>query len=570
MATRTIVSALLASLFLSGCVNTGLGEQETRTGLEKNSNTGPARQMLEKQQKRALARQQIPAAYRSEARRVSPMPLADRAAIRAPSEAVDRENYLHFDGNPVKRVAEQQVSTFSIDVDTGSYANVRRMLNEGRIPPKDAVRVEELINYFSYQDKAPGQQGVPFRVTTELGPNPWNDKTRLLRVGIKAWEMSRDQRPASNLVFLMDVSGSMHSADKLPLLKRSLKLLSRQLDKDDRVSLVVYAGASGVVLEPTPGNQVARIELALEQLAAGGSTNGAAGIRLAYAKAREAFIKDGINRVILATDGDFNVGTVSHQALIDLIEQQRKQGIALTTLGFGGGNYNDHLMEQLADHGDGNHAYIDTLMEAQKVLVDEMGGTLQTVASDVKIQIEFNPAKVAEYRLIGYENRLLKREDFNNDKVDAGEIGAGHSIMALYEVALTGSGGNRVDPLRYGSKAQTDTADSGELAHLKLRYKDPGVEQSRLLGHVIRGSDEVPDLADTSEDYRFSAAVAAFAQQLRGGQYLEGFGFSQIRRLAARSRGDDAYGYRGDFLRLVSLAGSLVPAGQRLGQVTAE
>ncbi|MES9845824.1 MAG: VWA domain-containing protein [Candidatus Sedimenticola sp. 6PFRAG5] len=480
---------------------------------------------------------------------------------RLPSEPLDRERYAHFDDNPVKRATETPVSTFSIDVDTGSYANLRRILNEGRLPPTDAVRVEELINYFTYDDQGPDNGNTPFHVTTEMGPNPWNSKTHLLRIGIKAWESKQKDLPPANLVFLLDVSGSMNSPDKLPLLKRSMRLLSRHLDKDDSVSIVVYAGASGVVLEPTPGDQGAKIEQALGQLQAGGSTNGGAGIRLAYLKAKEAFIKDGINRVILATDGDFNVGTVNHETLIDLIEEKRKEGIALTTLGFGTGNYNDQLMEQLADHGNGNYGYIDTLMEAQKVLVDELGATLHTVAKDVKIQIEFNPAQVSEYRLVGYENRVLAREDFNNDKVDAGEIGAGHSVTALYEVTLKGSGGDRIAPLRYGNETSNSTGFGSELAHLSLRYKKPDQESSILIETPVSVSKIKSDLEKTTDDYRFTAAVAAFGQQLRGGKYLADFSYPEIEKLAAEARGKDAMGYRSDLLKLVRLAGGL--SGQR-------
>jgi len=475
------------------------------------------------------------------------------------AERLDRENYHHFDDNPLKLVAEKPVSTFSIDVDTGAYANVRRMLMEGRLPPSDAVRAEELINYFGYADPVPGQGERPFNVNLQLGPTPWNANTHLLRIAVKAQEVETEGLPPVNLVFLADVSGSMNAPNKLPLLKRSLQMLSREMDKDDRVSIVVYAGASGVVLEPTAGDQSATIEQALEKLSAGGSTNGGAGIRLAYAKAREAFIDGGINRVILATDGDFNVGTVNHQALLDLIEQQRNAGIALTTLGFGSGNYNDHLMEQLADHGNGNYAYIDSLLEARKVLVEQIGGTLLTVAKDVKIQVEFNPAWVEEYRLIGYENRALRREDFNNDKVDAGEIGAGHSVVALYEIALKGEKGERVDPLRYARKHEPHMAYTDEIAFVKLRYKQPGKTSSQLIEYPLERSDGVSRLAETTDDYRFSAAVAAFAQRLRGGKYLEGFDYPQIIELARHSRGKDARGYRSDFLRMAGLARSLQP-----------
>jgi Ca-activated chloride channel family protein len=481
------------------------------------------------------------------------------ASIRPPSEPLDRENYAHFKDNPLKRAAEFPVSTFSIDVDSASYANLRRILNEGRLPPMDAVRVEEMINYFNYEDVAAEQRDTPFGITTEIAANPWNPETKLLRIGIKAWQPRQSEMPPANLVFLVDVSGSMHSPDKLPLLKRSLRLLSRSLDADDRVSLVVYAGASGVVLEPTPGNQRATIEQALQQLSAGGSTNGGAGIRLAYAKAREAFIEGGINRAILATDGDFNVGTVNHQALIDLIKQQRQAGIALTTLGFGGGNYNDHLMEQLADQGDGNYAYIDSLMEARKVLVRELGATLQTVAKDVKIQIEFNPEHVTVYRLVGYENRLLAREDFNNDKVDAGEIGAGHSISALYEISLSGSTGQRIEPLRYAQGQVKSAGKSDELAFLKLRFKHPGETESELIETPILASQIVQDLSSSSDDFRFAAAVAAFGQSLHGGKYLKDMGYDEMIELARGARGNDPDGERAEFVRLLGLARDLSP-----------
>jgi len=481
----------------------------------------------------------------------------DLADIRTPSEPVDRENYETFEDNPIKRVSEHPVSTFSIDVDTGSYTNVRRILNSGYLPRHDAVRVEEMINYFNYNYPIPESRTPPFKVTTEIAPTPWNKNTFLLHVGIKGFELSKENLPPSNLVFLMDVSGSMRSADKLDLLKSSLKLLTKQLTEKDRVTLVVYAGASGLVLEPTPGNQTATIASALDRLSAGGSTNGGAGIELAYAMAKQAFIKDGINRVILATDGDFNVGTTNFEALKNMIEEKRKSGISLTTLGFGTGNYNDHLMEQLADAGNGNYAYIDSLNEAQKVLVDEMSSTLNTIAKDVKIQIEFNPANVAEYRLIGYENRKLKREDFDNDKVDAGEIGAGHTVTALYEIALMGSDGQRLKSLRYEEKSEKEVARSNELVFLRLRYKQPDSDTSNLLEWPIKQSDMLESIDNTSVRFRFSAAVAAFGQMLRGGKYTEQFTYDDILALARGARGDDPFGYRGEFLKLVNLAKSL-------------
>ncbi|KAB2923971.1 MAG: VWA domain-containing protein [Candidatus Contendobacter sp.] len=487
--------------------------------------------------------------------------------LRAASEPTDRERYAHQEENPVKRAAEQPVSTFSIDVDTGSYANVRRFLNGGRLPPRDAVRVEELINYFDYDYPPPDSRQPPFRVSTELAPTPWNPKTLLLAVGIKGYELPKTQLPPANLVFLIDVSGSMESPDKIGLLKPALKLLARQLRSEDKVAIAVYAGAAGMVLEPTPGSQKARIEAALDRLSAGGSTNGGAGIQLAYNLAREGFVEGGVNRVILATDGDFNVGTVNFEALRNLVETQRKSGVALTTLGFGTGNYNDQLMEQLADAGNGNYAYIDTLREANKVLVEQMSATLLTIAKDVKIQIEFDPAVVEEYRLIGYENRVLRREDFNNDAVDAGDIGAGHTVTALYEIALKGSGGSLTEPLRYGKPAENIEPRGDEIAFLRLRYKQPDGDVSQLLEWPIRRQSAVRDAREASERFRFAAAVAGFGQALRGGRYTGQFGYDGVLALARAARGPDPHGYRGEFLTLVGLAKSLDPGkGAEQGQ----
>ncbi len=476
--------------------------------------------------------------------------------LRYPSEPLNRENYAHFDDNPVKRATEQPVSTFSIDVDTGAYANVRRFLSQGSLPVQDAVRVEEMINYFSYDYPLPKDKTRPFSVTTEIAPTPWNKDSVLLRVGLKGYDIAVEKLPPANLVFLVDVSGSMMSADKLPLLKSGLKLLVQNLRAQDRVSLVVYAGNTGVVLEPTPGDQKGRILAALEGLTAGGSTNGGAGIKLAYAMAEQGYIKNGINRVRLATDGDFNVGTVSFEALKNLVEDKRKTGVSLTTLGFGTGNYNDRLMEQLADAGNGNYAYIDTLNEANKVLVNEMSSTLQTIAKDVKIQIEFNPAVVAEYRLIGYENRALKREDFNNDKIDAGDIGAGHTVTALYEIVLSGGKGARIEPLRYG-KESVAAGNKDEIALLRLRYKLPDSDNSLLIEQPLKTADVQREAGKASADFRFGAAVAAFGQLLRGGKYTGDFGYDDVAKLAQGARGQDGFGYRGEFLTLVNLAKSL-------------
>ena len=478
-------------------------------------------------------------------------------AIRAPTVPVNRENYEHYNDNPVKQVSEQPVSTFSIDVDTGSYANVRRFLMSGVLPARDAVRAEEMINYFCYDYQLPQDSGTPFSLVREIAPTPWNTDTYLLHIGIQGYEVPKHRLPAANLVFLIDISGSMQSTDKLELLRSSLKLLISHLDANDRISMVVYAGGTGVVLEPTPGNEKARIISALDQLTAGGRTNGAAGIKLAYAMAEQGFIQDGINRILLATDGDFNVGTTSIDQLKDLIAEKRKAGIALSTLGFGTGNYNDQLMEQLADTGNGNYAYIDTLGEAQKVLVDEISSTLMTIAKDVKIQIEFNPEVVEEYRLIGYENRLLNREDFNNDRIDAGEIGAGHSVTALYEIALKGSHGIQIDPLRYQTGVKVNPVRNDEIAFLRLRYKEPLQDTSKLLEWAIQKQEIAGDVQATTESFRFSAAVAAFAQQLRGGDDIKNFNYDDIMSLARDARGPDPFGYRGEFLTIINLAKSL-------------
>ncbi len=478
--------------------------------------------------------------------------------IRHASESLYRENYQHFESQQVIRVASSPVSTFSIDVDTAAYANMRRWLNQGQLPPEDAVRVEEFINYFDYDYPLPGNKQTPFQVSTEIAPTPWNSNTRLLRIGIQGYKVPKTQLPASNLVFLIDVSGSMNSTDKLPLLQQALTLLTNQLDARDRISMVVYAGASGVVLPPTPGDHKADILMALQQLRAGGSTNGAAGIRLAYQMAQQNFIPNGVNRVILATDGDFNVGLASTEELIDLIQRKRKAGIALTTLGFGSGNYNDNLLEQLADEGNGNYAYIDRLNEARKVLSEELSATVLTIAKDVKIQIEFNPARVSEYRLIGYENRVLNEEDFANDEVDAGEIGAGHRVTALYEVSLVGASGQRLPPRRYQSDSKSsegvNQAFGNELAHLRIRYKLPGESISKLIESPVMDSGIN---ARGSDSFNFAASVAAFGQKLRGGKYLESFSYDDIAQLARQSRGNDPHGYRSEFMQLVSLAGTL-------------
>ncbi len=485
----------------------------------------------------------------------APAPIAD---ILPPSYRDEsREQYQAYAANPVFAVAETPVSTFSIDVDTGSYANVRRFLNGGQLPPKDAVRLEELVNYFPYTYPLP-QGDVPFGVSTEVAVTPWNPQTRLLRIAIKASDRSVDELPPANLVFLVDVSGSMHRREGLPMVQGTLKLLIDQLRPQDRVSLVTYAGDSQVLLDSAPGSDKAKIRAAIDQLTAGGSTAGESGIQLAYQQASKHLIDGGINRILLATDGDFNVGISDFDSLKQLAADKRKSGVSLTTLGFGVDNYTERLMEQLADAGNGNYAYIDNLREARKVLVDQLGSTLATVASDVKLQLEFNPSEVSEYRLLGYENRALKREDFSNDKVDAGDIGAGHMVTALYEIVPAGGKG-WLEPLRYQAIAQP-ASKSGELAWLRIRYKTPGEVSSRLLERPIARA-EAKTMNAASEDLRFAAAVAAFAQQLKDGRYTGDFAMAQSIELARSAKGEDRFGLRGEFIQLAEIAQSLQTSG---------
>jgi len=481
---------------------------------------------------------------------------------------IGRDRFETITVNPVKVVAEEPVSTFSIDVDTTSYAFTRRALNNGYLPQKNAVRIEELINYFNYDYALPADRDTPFEPTVAVFPSPWNPKTRLLHIGIKGFDIIPEKKPASNLVFLLDVSGSMNSPDKLPLLKNAFRMLVDTLAPDDTVSIVVYAGAAGTVLEPTAAKEKGRILAALDRLRAGGSTAGGAGIRRAYALAEANFKPDGNNRIILATDGDFNVGIRNPEELKGFVERKRKTGVYLSVLGFGQGNYNDALMQKLAQNGNGNAAYIDNLNEARKVLVDEAQSTLFTIAKDVKIQVEFNPVTVAEYRLIGYESRLLKREDFNNDLVDAGEVGAGHSVTAIYEITPTGSGGRLVDDLRYGQKPVVSKTPAGgshesEYAFLKIRYKLPGAEKSRLMTTPI-GQDRWFDaIRRAPGEAVFASAVAAFGQLLRQDPYVQDFTYDDVIALAGPVKGPDTFGYRSEFINLVRLAKSARTMGER-------
>jgi len=481
---------------------------------------------------------------------------------------IGRDRFETITVNPVKVVTEEPVSTFSIDVDTTSYAFTRRALNNGHLPQKNAVRIEELINYFDYDYALPADRDTPFEPTVAVFPSPWNTKTRLLHIGIKSFDIIPEKKPASNLVFLLDVSGSMNRPDKLPLLKNAFRMLVDTLAPDDTVSIVVYAGAAGTVLEPTAAKEKGRILDALDRLRAGGSTAGGEGIRRAYALAEANFKPDGNNRIILATDGDFNVGIRNPEELKGFVERKRKTGVYLSVLGFGQGNYNDALMQKLAQNGNGNAAYIDNLNEARKVLVDEAQSTLFTIAKDVKIQVEFNPVTVAEYRLIGYESRLLKREDFNNDLVDAGEVGAGHSVTAIYEITPTGSGGRLVDDLRYGkepvvSKTPAGGSHESEYAFLKIRYKLPGAEKSRLMTTPI-GQDRWFDaIRRAPGEAVFASAVAAFGQLLRQDPYVQDFTYDDVIALAGPVKGSDKFGYRSEFINLTRLAKSARTMGER-------
>ncbi|WP_372943442.1 von Willebrand factor type A domain-containing protein [Shewanella sp.] len=489
---------------------------------------------------------------------VMPMHRDERHLSSAPINN-DKFALVVQNGNMV--AAETPVSTFSIDVDTGSYSTTRRLINQGQLPAKNSVRVEELINYFSYDYPAPTDADVPFNVTTELAPSPYNQDTQLLRIGIKGYDIATGQLGASNLVLLLDVSGSMSSNDKLPLLKQALLMLSQQLSAQDKVSIVVYAGASGVVLDGVAGNDFTAISSALNQLNAQGGTNGSQGLQLAYQLAQKHFIENGINRVILATDGDFNLGMTNHQQLVDYVAAHSKTGIGLSTLGFGlgsgNGGYNDHLLEQLSNKANGQYAYIDTLNEARKVLVDQLSATLLTIAHDVKVQIEFNPAMVSEYRLIGYENRLLNRSDFNNDAVDAGEIGAGHSVTALYELRYNDSQNKLIDPLRYRASTTTDDkarAVSDEVAFLKLRYKAIGGQASQLLTYPITKQQQLSHLHQASDDLRFAAAVAGFGQLLNHNHYVHDTDYAKLITLAESAMGQDRFGYRHEFVQLLKNA----------------
>ncbi len=493
---------------------------------------------------------------------------ADEASGRYYKD-VGRDQFRQFVENEIKRVGDAPVSTFSVDVDTASYSFMRRQLNRGVLPQKNAIRIEELVNYFDYAYPLPASRERPFHPSVSVTPSPWKKGNKLIHIGIKGYDIDADVKPRSNLVFLLDVSGSMNAPDKLPLMINSLKLLLDTLKPDDTVAIVVYAGAAGTVLEPTKAAEKHKILAALDKLRAGGSTAGAAGIRQAYALAQSTFDKKAVNRVILATDGDFNVGITNREELKGFVERKRKTGVFLSVFGFGQGNLNDHLMQTLAQNGNGVAAHIDTLNEARKVLVEEASSTLFPIAKDVKLQVEFNPATVAEYRLIGYETRALKREDFKNDKVDAGDIGAGHTVTAIYEITPVEGGEPMIGASRYRSAEAAKkpaTKFGAEYAFLKIRYKLPNQDKSTLISTPITTANEIANeissdargaTALQARETRWATAVAAFGQILKGGKYTGGYTYDDVIALANTAKGDDPFGYRAEFVNLVRLARSV-------------
>lgn len=576
MRNKNIIMLLISSLILSGCGP----EPEDKESQQQQPSTPSDQQVLVAQQAaikeveqsaaaakaaadaKALAQQEVQQ-YSDKQNLQGRLQEAPTFARAAKANATHIANpgtarYQQFDDNPIKQVAQNPLVTFSLDVDTGSYANVRRFLNQGLLPPPDAVRVEEVVNYFpsdwDIKDKQsiPASKPIPFAMRYELAPAPWNEQRTLLKVDILAKDRKSEELPASNLVFLIDTSGSMISDERLPLIQSSLKLLVKELREQDNIAIVTYAGDSRIALPSISGSHKAEINAAIDSLDAEGSTNGGAGLEMAYQQAAKGFIKGGINRILLATDGDFNVGIDDPKSIESMVKKQRESGVTLSTLGVGDSNYNEAMMVRIADVGNGNYSYIDTLSEAQKVLNSEMRQTLITVAKDVKAQIEFNPAWVTEYRQIGYEKRQLRAEDFNNDNVDAGDIGAGKHITLLFELTLKGQKAS-IDKLRYAPDNKSAKSDkTKELAWLKIRWKYPQGNESQLVEFPLAFAIKAP-----SEDMRFRAAVVAYGQKLRGSEYLNNTSWQQIKQWAQKAKGEDPQGYRAEFIRLIGLAKDL-------------
>ncbi|HDX5173736.1 TPA: VWA domain-containing protein [Escherichia coli] len=575
MRNKNIIMLLISSLILSGCGP----EPEDKKSQQQQSTTPTDQQVLAAQQAATKVAEQSAAKAAADAKALAQQEVqqySDKQALQGRLQAAPKyqhaarekaasqianpgtARYQQFDDNPVKQVAQNPLATFSLDVDTGSYANVRRFLNQGLLPPPDAVRVEEIVNYFpsdwDIKDKQsiPASKPIPFAMRYELAPAPWNEQRTLLKVDILAKDRKSEELPASNLVFLIDTSGSMISDERLPLIQSSLKLLVKELREQDNIAIVTYAGDSRIALPSISGSHKAEINAAIDSLDAEGSTNGGAGLEMAYQQAAKGFIKGGINRILLATDGDFNVGIDDPKSIESMVKKQRESGVTLSTLGVGDSNYNEAMMVRIADVGNGNYSYIDTLSEAQKVLNSEMRQTLITVAKDVKAQIEFNPAWVTEYRQIGYEKRQLRAEDFNNDNVDAGDIGAGKHITFLFELTLKGQKAS-IDKLRYAPDNKSAKSDkTKELAWLKIRWKSPQGKESQLVEFPLAFAIKAP-----SEDMRFRAAVAAYGQKLRGSEYLNNTSWQQIKQWAQKAKGEDPQGYRAEFIRLIGLAKDL-------------
>lgn len=575
MRNKNIIMLLISSLILSGCGP----EPEDKKSQQQQSTTPTGQQVLAAQQAATKVAEQSAAKAAADAKALAQQEVqqySDKQALLGRLQAAPKyqhaarekaasqianpgtARYQQFDDNPVKQVAQNPLATFSLDVDTGSYANVRRFLNQGLLPPPDAVRVEEIVNYFpsdwDIKDKQsiPASKPIPFAMRYELAPAPWNEQRTLLKVDILAKDRKSEELPASNLVFLIDTSGSMISDERLPLIQSSLKLLVKELREQDNIAIVTYAGDSRIALPSISGSHKAEINAAIDSLDAEGSTNGGAGLEMAYQQAAKGFIKGGINRILLATDGDFNVGIDDPKSIESMVKKQRESGVTLSTLGVGDSNYNEAMMVRIADVGNGNYSYIDTLSEAQKVLNSEMRQTLITVAKDVKAQIEFNPAWVTEYRQIGYEKRQLRAEDFNNDNVDAGDIGAGKHITFLFELTLKGQKAS-IDKLRYAPDNKSAKSDKiKELAWLKIRWKSPQGKESQLVEFPLAFAIKAP-----SEDMRFRAAVAAYGQKLRGSEYLNNTSWQQIKQWAQKAKGEDPQGYRAEFIRLIGLAKDL-------------
>ena len=494
---------------------------------------------------------------------------AGGSVAAAPPPSLEAARFPDQEANGALNVADNPVSTFSVDVDTASYAFVRRQLSEGRLPPVQAVRVEEMVNYFPYKYATPTDRAKPFGVTTEVMPSPWNSDNQLVHIAVRGYDIAAAERPRANVVLLVDVSGSMGDEDRLPLLQKSFRLFAAQLRDDDRVSIVTYAGYTGVALAPTTGKDKHKIIAAIDALGSGGGTAGAAGLELAYRLAERNFDPKAVNRVILATDGDFNIGISDPRELEKFIANKRKTGVYLSIFGVGQDNLNDALIQRLAQAGNGNAAYIDSLPEARKALVEELGSTMFPIANDVKVQVEFNPKLVSSYRLVGYETRMLKRQDFKNDKVDAGDMGAGHAVTAIYEITPVAAAGKLVDPLRYQDETDAQSTDAAattdELCFVKLRYKLPGEKTSRLTEHVVHAASARASMEQVPEEQRFAVAVAAFAQRLRAEQAVSDFTYDEIAKLAGSARGTDLQGYRAEFIKLVRKAASLSRT-ERIGQ----